>query len=246
MSPGARLGIVDEVGALQVESAGAEVTDFDRGFRTELLFKRDAPLLDVLRRRVELNPGEAHDGRAQDRRRWEVERRDAGHEGVSATSAETPRARCGVDCTGVHVDRSVEDSAGDVGHHAEGGHVLCNAEPRDKAREVRVHQASRVSVLSADEDLRRAFAEVEIAVCIVNVDQWAHVFVAKAVVQRGVAGEPPGILRKAVGVPLWRFICGMPACPCRAAGRPSRKLANADPVAPSFRAYSVVKPLVYW
>jgi hypothetical protein len=42
-----------------------------------------------------------------------------------------------------------------------------------------------------------------------------------------------------------RFMLGTPACNCRDAGSPSRKLASADPV-PSLVAVCVVKPGVNW
>ena len=67
---------------------------------------------------------------------------------------------------------------------------------------VGVHQAAGIAVLPADEDLRRAAAQVEVAVGVADVDQRAHELIAKAVGQRGVGGQAPRVLRVAVGVPL--------------------------------------------
>ena len=51
---GAGLRIVDQVRALQVKSARAQVADFKRGLAAELLLERSAPLLDILRGRMQL------------------------------------------------------------------------------------------------------------------------------------------------------------------------------------------------
>src|SRR6185437_2577265 len=54
---GSWLRIVDQVRALQVEAARTEVADLNHRARSDTLFDRRAPLLDVLRRRMRLHPG---------------------------------------------------------------------------------------------------------------------------------------------------------------------------------------------
>ena len=47
--------------ALQVEASGAKIAELESGLVAELLLDRCAPLLDVLRRRVQLQAGETDD-----------------------------------------------------------------------------------------------------------------------------------------------------------------------------------------
>src|SRR6266852_9530168 len=60
--PGTRRRVVDEVGALQVNAARAEITDFESRFAAEAFFNGGAPLLDVFGRRVGIEGGEADGG----------------------------------------------------------------------------------------------------------------------------------------------------------------------------------------
>src|SRR5262249_27373753 len=57
--------VVDQMGALQVESARAEITDFDGSVVAEAFLKRQIPLLNVLRWRVGIESCEADSGRWQ-------------------------------------------------------------------------------------------------------------------------------------------------------------------------------------
>ena len=59
---GARRCVVDQVRALQMEPAGAEVADFQRGVRGQRFFNSRVPLLNVLRWRVWIECGEADRG----------------------------------------------------------------------------------------------------------------------------------------------------------------------------------------
>src|ERR1700682_4703030 len=69
-SDGAGTGrrVINQVAALQVHTMGSEVAKFQRHLWTETLLDGTTPLLDVLRRRVELHGGEANGGRSQNGR----------------------------------------------------------------------------------------------------------------------------------------------------------------------------------
>src|SRR5258708_1525964 len=63
---GAWRRVVDEVGALEMNAASAEIAEFESGFAAETLFDGGAPLLDVLGGRVGIEGGEANRGFAED------------------------------------------------------------------------------------------------------------------------------------------------------------------------------------
>src|SRR2546423_13241289 len=67
---------------------------------------------------------------------------------------------------------------------------------------VRKHQAAGVSVLAADEDLRRAGGEDQIGVGIADVSERAHVLITQTHLNRGVAGNLEGILREGIARPV--------------------------------------------
>src|ERR1035437_6218520 len=199
---GTRLRVIDEVGALQVESACAEVADFKRGLTAQLLLERGAPLLNVLRRRVQLQRGETHHRGAQ-YRRGKVQRRDAGNIRVALRGQrENIRHVVALVAPCIHVNRRIEDAVGHVGHHAKAGEVLSQTEARREVGVVGIHKALRIAVLSTDKYLRRSAAEVDVAVGVADVDQWTHEFVANAVGERSGGGQAPRVLREAVSIPL--------------------------------------------
>src|ERR1700722_516687 len=68
-----RLRVVDEVRSLQVNAARAEIAKFHRGISRYQLFKRCAPLLNVLRGRVQLKRCKTHDGCSEYRLGREVD-----------------------------------------------------------------------------------------------------------------------------------------------------------------------------
>ncbi len=154
-----------------MEAARAQVTDFDRGFLAQLLLQRGAPLLNVLCGRVQLESGEADRGCAQHRGR-EVECGDRGNVRIALRGLREDIGHVvALVAPGVHVHGRVEDAVGHMRHHAEPGHTLRQAQPGAKVGVVGIHQAARIAVLPADEDLRRAAGEIEIAIGIVDVDQ---------------------------------------------------------------------------
>src|SRR2546423_1187529 len=67
---------------------------------------------------------------------------------------------------------------------------------------VRKHQAAGMSVLAADEDLRRAAGEDQIGVGIADVSERAHVLITQTHWNRGVAGNLEGILREGIARPV--------------------------------------------
>ena len=191
-----------------MEAASAQITDLDGRFRSQLLFDRSTPLLDILRRRVQLKGGEAGHGCA-DHRRGEVERSDRGNEGIALRGlGEDERLVVALVAPGVHIDRRVEDAVGNVRHKAQSRNALRQAQPWREPQPVGIHQASRISVLAADEDLGHAIVDCEVAVGVSNIDERAHELVAAAVGQRGRISEAPGILREAVNIPLAQLHLG--------------------------------------
>ena len=122
---------------------------------------------------------------------------------------------------GIHIDRRVEDSVGNMSQPVRAREALRKADPRRKVGVVGIHQASRISVLPADEDLRRSAAQVEIAVGVGDVDERAHEFIAKAVGEGSGRGQPPRILRVSRSAYHWRrFICGTPSLTLPRGGQP--------------------------
>ena len=199
---GAGLRIVDEVGALKVPTAGAEVADLDGGRGAELFFDVGGPLLDVLRGGVDLHRGEADGGLAEDGGS-EVETGEGGLEVIALIGlGKDVGDVVALIAPGVHVDRGEEDAVGGMDDEAEGGDALCDAEAGCEVGVVGDHEALRHTVLPADEDGRDAILEDEVGVGVAAVEERAHVLVAEAVVEGGVGADAEGVLRVAVGVPL--------------------------------------------
>src|SRR5438270_4002083 len=61
----ARERVVDQVSALEVKAARAEIADFDRSAVAEAFLHRAIPLLDILRGGMRIERGEAYGGRRQ-------------------------------------------------------------------------------------------------------------------------------------------------------------------------------------
>src|SRR6266568_3205894 len=86
--------------------------------------------------------------------------------------------------------------------------ALRDAEAGSEVGVVGIHEAAWISVLSTDEDLRSAAAQVDIAIGVTDVDKRAHELVAKAVSDCGVRSHAPCILCVAVRVPLTEIHLG--------------------------------------
>ena len=123
----ARSGVVYEVSALQMETAGADVADLQRSILTKAFFEISVPLLDVLSGRVRVKRGEADGGggkspSAQDGS-TEIE---AGVEESSWWSEVVGllgfrkyiRDIVALIAPGVPIDRGKEDAVGTVEHEA--------------------------------------------------------------------------------------------------------------------------------
>src|SRR2546423_14832525 len=67
---------------------------------------------------------------------------------------------------------------------------------------VRKHKAAGMSVLAADEDLRRAAGEDQIGVGIADVRERAHVLITQTHLNRGVAGDLERVLREGIARPV--------------------------------------------
>ena len=191
---------------MQVDAVRAEVAEFERGRGPETLLDGQAPLLDVLRRRVRVEGGEA-DGRASEHGLTEVEvRRDypcGGREIVALLRfGEDVRDVVALVAPGVHVNGRVEDAEGPVEHKPQARDVLRDAEARGEVKLVRVHESGGKPLLSADEDEWTPVLEDEVRVGVADVGERTHVLVAQPRLNRRVARELEAVLHEGVGVPL--------------------------------------------
>ena len=109
-----------------------------------------------------------------------------------------------------------------------------------------IHQALGISVLSADENLRRAAAQIEVAVGVADIHERAHVLVTHAVSQRRGRRQPPRVLRVSVRIPLAQIHLRNARLPLPRCREPQFESSPAPTRVPSFTAYSVVKPFVNW
>ena len=207
-SPRSRKGVVDEVRALQMEAALAVIAGLQRGVAPQALLQRGAPLLHVLRRRVRIEGGEAHRGLAQHRLR-EVKPRDLRREVVTLLGdREQDGHIVQLVAPGVHVHRSVEDAIGGAQHDAALFEVMRNAEARREAQLVRVHQAARHAVLTADERHQLAVLDLQIAPRLLRILQRRLEFVAQAEVEGGGRRQTPGILSEGIRGPVAQVHAG--------------------------------------
>ena len=79
---------------------------------------------------------------------------------------------------------------------------LRDAEARREVGLVRIHQPSRITVLSTDKGRWHTVIEDEVAVGVGHVPQRTHVFVAQPDVDSCVVADAPLVLRKAIRIPL--------------------------------------------
>jgi hypothetical protein len=67
---------------------------------------------------------------------------------------------------------------------------------------IRIVQTFREALLPTDKYERHAILERQVGVCIANVNQWAHVFIAKSDLDRRVTRKLKSVLYKRIRIPL--------------------------------------------
>src|SRR6266699_6033874 len=134
----------------------SKVAQFQRHLCAQTLFDGTTPLLDILRRRILFNGGEANGSRAQHRRsEVEVTGDDAGRR-----SEVVALLRLGKDignivplvAPGIHVHRSEEDSKRGMEHNPMTGNAVRDARAGREVKLVRRRQTRGKTLLPADEN----------------------------------------------------------------------------------------------
>src|SRR5215475_4357887 len=191
--------------ALEVEAAGADVTDFERGVGVQAFLHRGVPLLDVLRGGMWIEGGETdggcgkragtENGRAEIHAR--VEQRGGRGEVVGLLRfGKYEGDIVALVAPGILVDRSKEDSVSGVDDETPVWQVFGYTDARSEIVRVRIQKAAGIAVLAADEDCRHAIAKDQIGVGIVLVVERAREFVAHAHIERERWRDLPAVFDK--------------------------------------------------
>ena len=140
------------MGALQMKSTRAKVANLQCGLLIQTLLHRCAPLLNVLRRWVWIEPRKAHHSLAQhsrskikpvDRRNKVIALIGLWEDVWNIVPLIAPR---------VHVDRRVEDTVCGMQDDSQSRHTVGNAETRREVQFVGVHQTLGITVLPSNKD----------------------------------------------------------------------------------------------
>src|SRR5713226_1203482 len=204
--------------SLQVETARADVADFERSVLSEALLHRAVPLLNVLRRRVGIERSETHSSWCQCARAKNgcaeihtcVEERSWRREVIGLLCLrENVWNIMPLVAPGVQVYRCEKDSIGRVQHESLTGKIFGDSEARSKVVLVGIHQPSRVTQFTADENGRNAVVENQVRVRVVLVVERAGVLVTEAKIQSCGGCHLPTIFRERRRPPRpqikWRY-----------------------------------------
>src|SRR5579884_43214 len=160
--------IVDQVRALQVQPARAEVADFDRCIPAESFLHGCVPLLDVLRWRMRIKSRETNSGggqwsRAQHRRpeiETRREQRRWRREVVGLLRLwEDVRDVVALIAPRIQVNRRVEDAISAAQDQPLSRQILRDAEARREVELAGIHQSLGIALFPSDENLRSPILE---------------------------------------------------------------------------------------
>src|SRR6267154_80432 len=200
-----RESVVDQMRSLQVETARADVADFERGVLPKASLHRAVPLLNVLRRCVGIERSETHGGWRQSARakngsaeiHTRVEERRWRREVIGLLCLrENVRNIMSLVAPGVQVYRCEKDSIGGVQHESLTGKIFGDSEARGKVVLIGIHQPSRITQFTADENRGDAVVENQVRVRVVLVVERAGVLVTEAEIQSRGGCHLPTIFRE--------------------------------------------------
>src|SRR5256885_1532396 len=197
--------VVDQVRALQMKTARAEITDFERRVSPETLLQREIPLLDVLRGRVRIERRKTHGGgwerAGAQHRSSKIEARieqGGGRREVVGLLRLREHVRNVVPLIAprVHIDRRKENTVGRMQHNSVLREIPRDANARRKIVLVRKKQTIWVAELPANESGRSAIRKDQIGIRVLRVVERASVLLAQTVVHGKVGRHPPTVLSK--------------------------------------------------
>ena|SRR5438552_3313719 len=151
-----------------METARADITNFDGSVGTETLLHGSIPLLHILRgrMRVERSKADGCSGKRTGAQNWRTkvhpsvkERRRRSEIVRLLRLWKNERDVVALIAPGVLVHRSEEDSVRGMNDQAAIGQIPCDTETRGKVVLVRVHQSLRVAILPAYKNGRHTILE---------------------------------------------------------------------------------------
>src|SRR5258708_7335752 len=191
--------------SLQVETARADVANFERSVLPEAFLHRAVPLLNVLRRRVGIERSETYSSWCQCARAKNgcaeihtcIEQRNWRGEVIGLLCLrENVRNIMPLVAPGVQVYRCEKDSIGGVQHESLTGKIFGDSEARGKVVLVGIHQPSRITQFTADENRGDAVVENQVRVRVVLVVERAGVLVTEAEIQSRGGCHLPTVFRE--------------------------------------------------
>src|SRR4030095_12699455 len=191
-----------QVRTLQMHPMRAEIPDLKRRFAAQALLNGQTPLLDVLRGSVRFDRRETN-GRHSKHRLREIKSVQRWSKVVALLSdRKYIRHIVPLVAPRVEVHWRKENSVRAMNHRRKFRQVLRKTQPWCKILSLGIQQPLWVSVLPADERLRRAVDERQVAVRVTNIHQRVHEFIPQADLDRGVPGTLKSLLREPIQRPL--------------------------------------------